>query len=109
MTRNAFWLPLLAVVLVGCGGEYFEYRSLDSSDPQGPGLFSGEAGAFVLFSDKKKAGPSKELSGENEEFEEFQRWKRSDKNTEEYREFQEWRAWKAYKKWKDGQPKELTQ
>ena len=103
-------------LLANCGGKPFEYTPGETADPQGPGLFSGEAGGFVLSSDKKNTGdstdakakgdPPKELSRERQEFEEFERWKGSTKNAAEYQEFQQWREWKEYKKWKESQPKE---
>ena len=85
-------------------------------------MFSGEEGAFVLYSDEKKkaekasgrgdtAGSADPVAGSPDEyrefrdFQEFRRWKEAAKGTPEYREFQEWREWKAYKKWKGGQPK----
>ena len=78
-------------------------------------MFSGEEGAFVLYSDKKKlhgagepAGrvpPSGRLSeAENREvreFQEFKRWKEANPGTPEYREFREWQEWKAFRAGKE--------
>ena len=98
-------MPWLALVLAGCGAEPFEYHP-QTEIPEGPGMLSGEEGAFLLYSDKKKkAEKSSEEFREFQDFQEFRRWKESDQNTAEYREFQEWREWKTYKTWKEGQPK----
>ena len=111
---------LLAAALAGCGGKPFEYHS-GTEIPKGPGLFSGESGGYVLYSDKKvKAEPppatAQAVAGdaagvpaaefrEFQEFREFRRWKESARDTPEFREFQDWREWKAYRSWKQQQPK----
>lgn len=119
--REALMSVLLAAALAGCGGTPFEYHS-QREIPEGPGLLTGESGALVLFSDKKKAkadpppataqaaasdaasGPAGEFR-EFQEFREFRRWKETAKDTPEFREFQDWREWKAYRSRKERQPK----
>lgn len=42
-------IVLLAAALVACSGvQPFDYTAIDEIQP-GPGLFSGEAGEFVLY------------------------------------------------------------
>ena len=117
--RELLMSVLLAAALAGCGGTPFAYHS-QREIPEGPGLLTGESGALVLFSDKKKtdlpaataqsaagdaAGdPAAELR-EFQEFREFRRWKETAKDTPEFREFQDWREWKAYRSWKERRPK----
>lgn len=107
---------LLAAAVAGCGGTPVTYHS-QREIPEGPGLLTGESGAWVLFSGKKKAhppparaqpvdasgDPSAELR-EFREFREFVRWKESAKDTPQFREFQDWREWKAFRSWKERQP-----
>jgi hypothetical protein len=99
-TRTVLAASMLSAVLYGCGGTYFEHR--DSRDiPEGPGMLTGERGAFVIYSDRQsdqaKQAPadspcSSPSSEECREFREFQRSKASAREAAEYREFQEWRA-----------------
>jgi hypothetical protein len=120
-TREALMSVLLAAALAGCGGTPFEYHS-QREIPEGPGLLTGESGALILFSDKKKAKADPPLASaqavagdapgaasgefvEFREFREFRRWKDTAKDTPEFREFQDWREWKAYRSWKEWQPK----
>jgi hypothetical protein len=120
-TREALMSVSLAAALAGCGGQPFEYHP-GTEIPKGPGLLSGESGAFVLYSSDKKvkadpppataqavagdaAGVSPEEFREFQEFQEFRRWKESAKDAPEFREFQDWREWKAYRSWKEQQPK----
>jgi Ni/Co efflux regulator RcnB len=97
-------LVLLAGFLAGCGARHFEYRPA-SEIPEGPGMFSGKDGEFVLYSDKKEARPAAmrapEDAQEFRDFQEFKRWKDTDRDSAEYREFQEWREWKEYRAWKE--------
>ena len=112
MLRKALLSTLLATALVGCGGKAFDYHP-QNEIPKGPGLFSGEDGAFVLISDKKQSRPQTETAADKRpeaasfqefrEFQEFQRCKTSAKDGPEYREFHEWREWKAYRTWKERQ------
>lgn len=71
----------LAAALAGCGATPFDYHS-PGEIPRGPGLLSGEEGAFVLTLGKA----------------EFERWKRSAEGSDEYREFQDWREWREWKR-----------
>lgn len=45
--RQSLYIAALAAALAGCAAAPFEYRS-SLEIPEGPGLFSGEDGAFVL-------------------------------------------------------------
>jgi len=117
--REALMSVLLAAALAACSGTPFEYHS-QREIPAGPGLLTGESGAWVVFSDKKvKADPppataqsaAGEAAGdpgaelrEFQEFRDFRRWKDTAKDTPEFREFQDWREWKAYRSWKERQP-----
>ena len=47
--RLALCCALLGAVLAGCAAAPFEYRS-QREIPEGPGMFSGEEGAFVFRS-----------------------------------------------------------
>lgn len=117
-----------AILIVGCASpKPFKYHP-DTEIPEGPGLFTKEAGALVLYkSDEQKvampAGKStanasnentpgqdattyKEYENwrqEQKEFQEFLRWKQSEQNKEAYQEFLEWKRWKAYKAWQENQ------
>lgn len=98
-------LALTAGLLAGCGARHFEYRSADEI-PEGPGMFSGKDGEFVLYSDKQPVQSDTEAAPpadarEFREFQEFKRWKEANRASAEYREFQEWREWKAYRAWKN--------
>ena len=110
-------IALLAVVATACSAKRFDYHS-DAEIPQGPGMFSGEKGAFVIYSDneqkpsgalsKSEAGPATVTAArpapatdaELREFEEFKRWKEANRDSAEYREFREWQEWKAFQAWK---------
>lgn len=82
----------LAAALAGCGATPFDYHS-PGEIPRGPGLLSGEEGAFVLT--LGKAAPPAAAADEAQEFE---RWKRSAEGSDEYREFQDWREWREWKR-----------
>jgi hypothetical protein len=70
-------LALLPAALLGaCAAQPFEYHSGNDIRP-GPGLFSGEPGAFVFRSAESAAPPPRD----SEEYREFKEW----------REFQEWK------------------
>ncbi len=45
--RPALYVALLAATLAGCASQPLEYRS-QLEIPEGPGMFSGEDGAFVF-------------------------------------------------------------
>lgn len=48
--KGARWLvSMFAVALTGCGAKHFAYRSA-TEIPEGPGLLSGNDGAFALYS-----------------------------------------------------------
>jgi hypothetical protein len=56
----------------GCGGAPFAYHS-QREIPRGPGMFSGEEGAFVFRAPRAAPAPS---ADELREFEEWRQWKR---------------------------------
>jgi hypothetical protein len=66
---------LAAAALAGCGAMPFDYRS-QREIPAGPGMFSGEEGAFVFRARPAAAEPTAPPSAD------------------ELREFREWREWK---------------
>lgn len=93
---------------------YSEYHPR-TEIPDGPGMLSGEEGAFVLFSDRTRtdtevatdrsksvaalrAGVAQSGVDEYREFrafQEFKRWKELNRDTPEYGEFHDWREWRA--------------
>lgn len=124
MKRIAGLAVALSLTVAGCGARYARYHS-GAEIPDGPGLFSGEKGAFVFHSGRQdkietpapsvseevKAGvdgtgataapvTNAPTSAEQQEFEEFKRWKAANRDSAEYREFREWRDWKAFQAWK---------
>ena len=85
-------------------------------EPEGPGLFSGDAGETVLFGDSGESSanisgestgiiPATELTPDNkEEFAAFKHWlKARQAQDANYQEFLQWRQFQAYKKWEDSQ------
>lgn len=60
------WIALAAAILMGCGAKSSEFKQTAGEMKEGPGLFTGKEGAFVIYDDKK-GGPfwkrSKEESG----------------------------------------------
>lgn len=134
MKRPLFYPFLIycigAILILGCASaKPFKYHP-DTEIPEGPGLFTKETGALVLYnSDEQKdaipAGKStanasnenaqeldaatyKEFENwrqEQKEFKEFLRWKQSEQNKEAYQEFLEWKRWKTYKTWQENQQK----
>ena len=70
-----------AAALAACSAAPFEYRS-QTEIPEGPGMLSGEAGAFSLR-------PGATLPA---------------RDSDEYREFQEWREWKRRQAGKGSPP-----
>ena len=103
-----WFAALLPVVLTGCGARYFEYHSA-TEIPEGPGMLTGERGAFVVYSDRDpdeqdgSAPVAPREADEQVEFDDFRafmRWREANRDTPEYREFLEWREWKAYRAWK---------
>lgn len=104
--RQALSLAVLGAALAGCGAAPFEYRS-QREIPEGPGMFSGEKGAFVFGAGGSAKEAPKAAAQEPTrpgEYEEFQRWKK-ERAASEQREFQEWREWREYQNWKKQQGK----
>ncbi len=64
--NKLLWIGLAAAMLMGCGAKASEFKQTAGEMKEGPGLFTGEEGAFVIYDDKK-GGPfwkhSKEESG----------------------------------------------
>jgi hypothetical protein len=83
----------LAAALAGCGAAPFDYHPAGDIRP-GPGLFTGEKGAFVFT----PAKPAPVAASSESEAQEFERWKRSAEGSAEYREFQDWREWREWKR-----------
>lgn len=108
--RRARTLPraaalLLTGVLGACAGTPFQYRS-PTEIPEGPGLLTGERGAFVLRGAERTPPPAAPpaAAGPNGDFEEFDAYRsfrraKSERSLE-YREFLEWLEWKRYREWK---------
>jgi hypothetical protein len=105
-------LALLLAMVAGCSAKSFEYRPT-TEIPEGPGMLSGEKGAFVLYSGRDAANAISNTrealkipNGEHamdldvQEFQEFKRWKEANRDSPEYREFREWQEWKAFRAWK---------
>ena len=63
---------LAAAALAGCAGAPFAYHS-QREIPRGPGMLSGEEGAFVFRTPGAAAAPS---ADELREFAEWREWKR---------------------------------
>ena len=92
----------IAVAAGGCSAKRFEYN--DAAEiPEGPGMFSGEDGAFQVgataVTDARSASPRSAECGypdqeKLEAYREFLRWKAEAVGTPEYREFQDWREWR---------------
>lgn len=118
-------------LLVGCSTapKPFTYEP-NTEIKEGPGLFTGQKGEFVLFSSPPKtaegsvpAAPTardtdiapsateeaefrqfQEWKKEQQELEQFKSWKQSPQGQKEYQEFQEWKRWKEYQKWREAHP-----
>lgn len=103
----------LAAALAACAGEPFEYHS-QNEIPKGPGVFSGESGAFSIRipgTGGSSAAPTRAAAGATapraaaspgspdfDEFEAFREYRRAKGGaTPDYAEFQEWLEWKAYR------------
>lgn len=100
---------LSVATLAACAGTPFEYRS-QREIPAGPGLLTGERGAFAIGEAGRKAAASADAASasptgananrdqEFAEFEEFRAYRRArSEQTPEYREFQEWLQWRRYR------------
>lgn len=86
-------------------------------EPEGPGVFSGDRGEFVLFEDSDKPAspvdpgnspiPSRadDSALEWEEFSAFKRWLEArEAQDQDYQEFLQWRRYEAFKIWQQSQP-----
>jgi hypothetical protein len=114
---------LIAVAAAtACGGKAFQYRS-QNEIPPGPGLLSGEEGAFVLHrapqaqtvpaggqatapsaADDAATRGGSDAAAADREFEAYRQYLRAKaEGSAEYREFLEWLEWKAYLRRKEGQ------
>jgi len=131
--RIAVCLVSIALLaLPGCGGKPFVYNP-PSEIPEGPGVFSGKDGEFILYDSKNGKGGKKSKaaveagapaavksstektgaavaagekvpdSTEYREFQDFLEWKNSKQDAKEYQEFLEWKKWKEFKKWQENQ------
>lgn len=83
--RTAALLVLLAPAIpatTACAGQHGDILHYTDRDDirRGPGLFSGEEGAFTATF----GGDRPDEQGRSKEYEEFQRWK-------EWREYQDWK------------------
>lgn len=108
-TRRLALIALVGVAgaLAGCGtAKPVPYHSAQEI-PQGPGMLSGDEGAFVFR--VGGSAPAKSMSpaintppsGSREEFEafrEYQKWKGTAGSGAELREFQDWREWQEWRK-----------
>jgi hypothetical protein len=116
LRRSWSWRPVAVCNIL-------TYRS-DSEIPQGPGLLTGEKGAFVLYPDREAkvgsteaSGPSIPLGGKSDagdttaarsfsidrelrDFQDFKGWKEANRDSPEYREFRERQEWKTFRAWK---------
>ncbi|MGS2718407.1 hypothetical protein ACVBE9_09560 [Eionea flava] len=113
--RTTSALIILLSILVSCTTERFVERPRND-EPQGPGLFTGSKGAFVVgdvFDEEKQKlksggyyildldGSPRMTEEEFKEFESFRAWLRSrEQDTEEYKEYE---AWRAYQQFRDSQ------
>jgi len=107
MVARRLALVILAGALAGCGAaKPVPYHSAQEMR-EGPGMLSGEEGAFVFRvggnSPVKAVTPAQRPTapGSKEEFEafrEYQRWKESSGSTADKREFQDWREWQEWRR-----------
>lgn len=111
MTRNLALSITLATVLSGCGVMNQHYEGQSSNDiPDGPGMLSGEDGAFVIYSDEKHLkGDSPPAANTKADDTESRRAPPSNgpassdstsvpANAAEYREFQDYQAFLRWKR-----------
>jgi hypothetical protein len=115
MKTIVFNLPLFMVaclVLSSCSTERY-VESPSNSEPEGPGLFTGEKGSFSVndaFDETKQKlksggyyildldGSPRMSEEEFKEFESFRAWLSSrEQGTEEYKEYEAWRAFQQYR------------
>jgi hypothetical protein len=47
------WIGLAAAILMGCGGRPSEFKQTAGEMKEGPGVFTGKEGEFVVYDDKK--------------------------------------------------------
>lgn len=107
--RAHAWVRAAAFVLTGmlgaCAGMPFQYRS-PTEIPEGPGLLTGERGAFVLRGAEPSAPAAAQRAepASNADFDEFDAYRNfrraKSERSVEYREFLEWLQWKRYREWK---------
>lgn len=103
-------LVVLSAVLGACGGTPIRYHP-PTEIPQGPGLLTGERGAFVLGGEQRggalpegpKAPPAAaQPNADFDEFDAYRSFRRAkSERSLEYREFLEWLEWKRYREWKN--------
>jgi hypothetical protein len=55
--NRLFWMSLATAIVMGCGGKASEFKQTAGEMKEGPGVLTGEEGAFVIYDDKK-GGPS---------------------------------------------------
>ena len=61
------WIGLAAAILMGCGGRPAEFKQTAGEMKEGPGVFTGEEGEFVIYDDKKGGPFWKHSEGKSEE------------------------------------------
>jgi hypothetical protein len=103
---------LLTAVLGACAGTPFHYRS-STEIPEGPGLLTGDRGAFVLSgaqrSTQHAAAAATAPNADFDEFDAYRAFRRAkSERSLDYREFLEWLEWKRYREWK-GERERKTQ
>lgn len=112
-------LALLYSTIAGCAGSRGEVLQYTNTDDivEGPGLFTGEDGAFTMdFGTGSSDGPGAEPSVPEDadvSYQEFEAFKRSreagrqgngsldeDALSREYQEFLQWKEWREFQEWK---------
>ena len=64
--NRLFWLSLVAAVVMSCGGKAAEYKQTAGEMKEGPGVFTGEEGALVVY-DSKRGGAFPQFRGKPSE------------------------------------------
>ncbi|HKJ96081.1 MAG TPA: hypothetical protein VKA32_10695 [Gammaproteobacteria bacterium] len=111
MTRTLALSLALATVLSGCGIMNQHYAGGESSNdiPEGPGMLSGQDGAFVIYSDEKDGQQTPSEAGERTNDTADDHSERSKDaasgdaspapaDTAEYREFRDYQAFLRWKR-----------
>lgn len=110
-------LSLAFSACAGSGGEPLQYTDRDEI-PEGPGLLTGEDGAFTLEfgagASGDKAGGAPESDSSDVSYQEFKAFKQYQESgqqdsgtlddetlSREYEEFQRWRESREYQDWKN--------